>query len=186
MKLCTWLGISLTAGMLCLSFGCTSGKTVNPSDYIINNPEDEPTESTVINDENSKRDDGEFIKNLPPRDNWTIIRGLKFPTVYFAYDQSRISIGELMKIEKVVDYMKKNPSIGVSVEGHCDERGSEEYNRGLGERRAISVKDYMIQLGIPENRLRTVSYGEERPAVTGKSRKSYRKNRRAELIPNKM
>lgn len=136
-------------------------------------------------------DEGEWTEPgaaLPPRSSseWTPIPGLKFPTIYFAYDQDLIGASERPKLEVVGEYMLKHTQVGLIIEGHCDERGSEEYNRALGERRAIAVKDYLISLGVPENRLKTISYGEERPAVEGSTASAYAKNRRAELVPAKM
>jgi len=120
-------------------------------------------------------------------DDWTPIAGkLGFPTVYFGYNQDRIGSSERAKLDSIIDYMKQYTTIGLIIEGHCDERGSAEFNRALGERRAISVKDYMISGGIPASRLKTLSFGEERPAVEGTSADALSRNRRAELIPAKM
>lgn len=111
------------------------------------------------------------------------IPNLNFPTIYFAYDQDQIGASERTKLERVADYMNKYGSVGVIIEGHCDERGSAEYNRALGERRALSVKHYLTNLGVPETKLKTISYGEERPVVSGETPEAYTKNRRAELVP---
>jgi peptidoglycan-associated lipoprotein len=125
---------------------------------------------------------------VPDRDSkdWTPIPGLKFPTVYFAFDQYGIGASEKAKIDQVVAYMNKNQAVGLIIEGHCDERGTEEYNRGLGERRALAIKEYVASHGIPQARLKTVSYGEERPAVQGHNEAAWAKNRRGELIGAKM
>lgn len=114
------------------------------------------------------------------------IPGLNFPTIYFAYDQDQVGASERVKLEKVADYMTKYAGVGVIIEGHCDERGSAEYNRALGERRALAVKQYLVNLGVPEARLKTISYGEERPAVMGTGPSIFSKNRRAELVPVRM
>ena len=76
--------------------------------------------------------------------------------------------------------------IGLIIEGHCDERGSAEFNRALGERRALSVKDYLISTGVPASRLKTISFGEERPVASGAGAEVLSQNRRAELIPANM
>lgn len=114
------------------------------------------------------------------------IPGVNFAPVYFPYDQDQISASERGKVERVAEFLNSHAGTGVIVEGHCDERGSAEYNRALGERRALSVKQYLGGLGIPENRIKTISYGEERPAVQGSNEDSYAKNRRAEFIAVKM
>lgn len=103
--------------------------------------------------------------------------------VYFAYDRSTIGSGERAKIETLADYMKERPNTYVIIEGHCDVRGSEEYNRALGERRALSVRDYLVSLGIRADRIQTVSYGEERPVIPNATTEAqHARNRRAEFI----
>ena len=118
---------------------------------------------------------------------WTPYKdNLNFPTIYFGYDQDELTASEKTELDRVANYMKQYAQIGLIVEGNCDERGSAEYNRALGERRAISVKNYLVQQGIPESRIRTLSYGEERPAVQGFTPEAFAKNRRADLVPAKM
>ncbi len=107
---------------------------------------------------------------------------LKLPVIYFSYDKFTIGAREKKILDQVATYMNANPSLGLIVEGYCDERGSEEYNRALGERRALSVHDYLIIIGIPSNRIQTLSFGEERPAVSGIGEAVFSKNRRAVLI----
>lgn len=102
--------------------------------------------------------------------------------VYFAYDQHFIGEAERPKLEALADYLKRNAVFHVVVEGHCDERGSDEYNRGLGERRALSVKEYLGQLGVAADRVKTISYGEERPADKAGNEAAYARNRRAEFV----
>ena len=121
-----------------------------------------------------------------PVKEWTPVTGMNFPTVYFAYDQSRIGTSQVKKMEVVANYLEQHKNLGVIIEGHCDEKGSAEYNIGLGERRALSVRNYFEKLGIPATRLQTISYGSERPAVSEHHDAAWAKNRRAELIPAKM
>jgi peptidoglycan-associated lipoprotein len=71
----------------------------------------------------------------------------------------------------------------IVIEGHCDERGSEEYNLALGDRRALAVKEFLVQLGVPEDRLKTISFGKERPVCTDENDACYQKNRRGHLAP---
>jgi peptidoglycan-associated lipoprotein len=122
--------------------------------------------------------------NVPSADKWTPT-GEKLAPVYFAYDQATIGTAEQGKIQTAATFMKDNPDRCLIIEGNCDERGSLEYNRALGERRAISVRDALLGLGVPENRMQTISYGEERPAVKGNDEAAWAKNRRAELVPAK-
>ena len=81
--------------------------------------------------------------------------------IYFDFDESRIKAAELKKLEKLANYMLNHQEHHVLIEGHCDERGSDEYNRALGERRAIAVKFYLTELGVNQNRIHTLSLGEE-------------------------
>ncbi len=119
--------------------------------------------------------------------DWTPYKdNLNFPTIYFGYDQDELTASEKAELDRVANYMQQYSQIGLIIEGHCDERGSAEYNRSLGERRAISVKNYLTQQGVPESRIRTLSYGEERPAVEGFTAEIFAKNRRADLVPAKM
>ncbi len=103
--------------------------------------------------------------------------------VYFAFDRSTIGASERPKIEEMADYLMEHQEYHLVIEGHCDERGSAEYNRGLGERRALAVKEYLTDLGISPNRLNTVSYGIERPEIPNAATEAeHAKNRRAEFL----
>jgi peptidoglycan-associated lipoprotein len=104
-------------------------------------------------------------------------------TVYFAYNRSDIrsdAQGALKANAGTIGGM----SDAVTIEGHCDERGSTEYNLALGERRAAAVKRYLVDLGVPSSKLRTVSFGEDRPAVQGHDESAWRYNRRADFSTN--
>jgi peptidoglycan-associated lipoprotein len=116
---------------------------------------------------------------------WKPIPGVTLPTVYFAYDQSTIGTTEQAKLEQVANYLLKNKDSNLIIEGNCDERGSIEYNRGLGERRALAVRAYLSKLGVADARTQTISYGSERPAVQGHDEAAWAKNRRADLIAAK-
>ena len=105
-----------------------------------------------------------------------------FPkTVYFGYDTDRIGSAELSKVAEAADYMRANGNLVLVIEGHCDERGTEEYNRALGERRAIAVENQLRSKGIDLANIRTVSYGEDKPAATGSGESVWSQNRRAVL-----
>lgn len=104
-------------------------------------------------------------------------------TVHFGYDKSNLDAEAKKDIAKNADWMKKNANVKVQIEGHCDARGTIEYNVALGERRANAVKAYMVSLGVAESRLSTISYGKEKPIATGDSADAYAKNRRANFVP---
>ncbi len=115
-----------------------------------------------------------------------VIPGLHFEPIYFDYDRSDLKQSELNKLQKVADFMRTRPELGVIIEGHCDDRGSEEYNRALGERRAISLRDQLVRMGVPDAHMKTMSYGKDRPAIQGTSSEARAKNRRGETIPARM
>ena len=106
-------------------------------------------------------------------------------TVYFEYDQADIRSDSADTLRSNAALIKNNERWGqVVVQGNTDERGSEEYNLALGERRATAVKRYLVDLGVSENRLRTVSFGEATPAVPGHDETAYRYNRRSDFASN--
>lgn len=105
-----------------------------------------------------------------------------FEPVYFEYDSAQVTPSERMKLETVADELQRSATVGVIVEGHCDERGSREYNISLGERRALAARAYLIGLGIDGSRIQSSSKGEEEPAVMGHDDSSWSQNRRAEFI----
>ena len=103
-------------------------------------------------------------------------------TVYFDYDKSSIRSDSAGVLRNNAGVIKANAGWGeLTVEGNTDERGSEEYNLALGERRATAVKRYLVDLGVPSSRLRTVSFGEAKPAVPGHDESAYRYNRRSDF-----
>jgi len=108
-------------------------------------------------------------------------KGILAP-VFFEFDSAEMSSEGQAVLAKNAETMKQYPTWVVSVEGHCDERGTAEYNLALGERRALSVRQYLVSLGIAAERLRTVSYGKEFPFDPGHSETSWSRNRRANFV----
>lgn len=166
--------VTLLAGVICVSFaGCKSTKKTEDA-----SESGAPTESATP--EPTKIDSAPMTFDAQGSDGGKI-DGLR--SVNFDYDKSALG-GEAKKtIKGNVEWMKNNKETKVQIEGHCDARGSIEYNLALGERRAKAVKDYMISLGIPGKRLSVISYGKERPLVSGESEADYAKNRRANFVP---
>jgi peptidoglycan-associated lipoprotein len=104
-------------------------------------------------------------------------------TIYFEYDRANLN-GEAKKaLQTNADWLKQKASTNLQIEGHCDVRGSIEYNLSLGERRAQAVKNYMVSLGIPAKRLSIISYGKEKLLAKGDSESDHAKNRRANFLP---
>jgi peptidoglycan-associated lipoprotein len=102
--------------------------------------------------------------------------------VYFDFDSYSVNPNELPKITTVADMMKEKADTLLRIEGHCDERGTEEYNRALGERRALSIRDILVKDGVSPSRITTESWGEDRPAAEGETESAYSKNRRGEFV----
>ncbi len=113
--------------------------------------------------------------------NYARCTDVEFAPVYFGFDASNLAGGEMAKIEAVASHLQSHPNRVVIVEDNCDERGSNEYNLSLGELRAISIRDYLVSLGIAANRVQTKSYGEEKPAVSGSGEAVWSQNRRGEF-----
>lgn len=110
------------------------------------------------------------------------ITDVQFANVLFDFDSFQIRGSEVGKIEGVADYMKGNSRVRLVAEGHCDERGSREYNMSLGEHRSLAVRAYLVKLGIDGSKIQTRSYGEERPVDPGHSEEAWRLNRRVEFV----
>lgn len=102
-------------------------------------------------------------------------------TIYFTTDGFTIDPAERAKAEAVAKWLQDNPSAKIVVAGHCDDRGTTQYNLALGERRSLAVREYLIGLGTTKERASTVSYGEEKPAVQGNNEEAWAKNRRAQI-----
>jgi peptidoglycan-associated lipoprotein len=130
--------------------------------------------------------EGDYVNGtpLPPRQEGVsyfsnyVGRG-RFQPVYFAFDSFEISPDEGNKLRTIADFMKRAPN-NIILAGFTDERGTPEYNRGLGERRAQAARSYLISLGVSPTRIQTVSFGQEMPADTGHDEAAWAKNRRAE------
>ncbi len=102
--------------------------------------------------------------------------------IYFDFDQAAIRDDQTGRLEHNAQYLNDHPSARVVIEGNCDERGTNEYNLALGERRAQNAKTYLIELGVDGSRIRTISYGEERPLFTGSDEDSWAQNRRDDFV----
>ena len=122
-------------------------------------------------------DDHAFDNWIPDRDTF------RDQTVYFEFDKAIVRSTEISKLERVASEMKStHAGKALRIEGHCDERGTEEYNRSLGERRAQSVRENLARLGLNQSMIQTITFGEERPALQGHDDSAWSKNRRGEII----
>ena len=103
-------------------------------------------------------------------------------TVHFEYDSSVVKSSEQSNLDAVAAYMKGNSSIGLLIEGHCDERGTEDYNNSLGERRSTALREALIGMGVNAENVITRSYGEYKPVSPGQDESAYKQNRRGEFV----
>ncbi len=132
-------------------------------------------------------DTSEFDDGPPPAPSAPVVRdtnvgdGLQIAPVYFALDSSQIRSEFESGLRAAANTLRETGA-AITIEGHCDERGSEEYNIALGERRAAAVRQYLYNLGVPMGQLDVVSYGEARPAVAGSGETAWQLNRRAEFV----
>lgn len=175
----------LAIGLVCLismSLGisaCAKKQTVAP----------EPEQLAVEQTEQASQitvEDIKFTEEPSIRDA-NVETKTALETVYFNLDSSSVDDAGMNILKDNEEYLKANPNINIVVEGHCDERGTTEYNLALGQRRALKIKEYYVQLGIAPNRIATISYGEEMPAVKMNNESAWAKNRRAEtkILSNK-
>ncbi len=102
--------------------------------------------------------------------------------VFFDYDSSVINADGQATLQKQANWLNKNSNLSITIEGHCDERGTREYNLALGERRASATKSYLVNLGVSASRIQTISYGKERPAIIGSDESAWSQNRRAVTV----
>jgi peptidoglycan-associated lipoprotein len=135
----------------------------------VTEPRPVPPEPT-LDDPIASRDIGDINKNSP------------FQPVFFAFDRSDIDAAGQQVLNANAEILKKYSTWVITIEGHADERGTAEYNLALGERRAVSARTYLVSLGIPGDRLRTVSYGKEFPFDPGHTEAAWEKNRRAQFV----
>ena len=145
----------------------------NPNPPLTSN-NNNPTSEPLGNQPESNPD----IRKNWPRD----AEIFKSDTVHFAFDSSEVRDDEKSKISAVADYLKAHPETAVEIDGHCDERGTEEYNRSLGERRALALREQLISLGISPDKVDTVSYGKDRPVDPGHNEAAWKQNRRGEFL----
>jgi peptidoglycan-associated lipoprotein len=123
-------------------------------------------------------DEGDALEQQSAKDFDALVRGM---VVHFDFDKWDLSQDSRARLERLSVAMKKLPKARLRISGHCDERGTEEYNLALGHKRAEIARDYMLKLGVTENRVESVSYGDQVPAVAGSTEEAWAANRRDEF-----
>lgn len=122
-------------------------------------------------------------------DGWVAVdpaNRLNWPVIYFAYDSDLLVPSETANLDRILNYLADKPDLAILIEGHCDQRGTEEYNRALGERRANAIRAYLTGKGLEDSRIKTVSYGKDRPAGEGDGENIWAQNRRGVPVPMRM
>ncbi|MFH1740993.1 MAG: peptidoglycan-associated lipoprotein Pal [bacterium] len=143
----------------------------------------EPREDrTPVPPEATPPDEGDKPTRFPTDEKEPFDKFGQTQRIHFDYDKSEIKPEWVEALKKNAEWIKKNPQYRILIEGHCDERGSNEYNIALGERRANSTKRFLIKLGVDPDRMITKSWGEEKPLDLGKTEQAYALNRRAEFF----
>ncbi len=144
-------------------------------------PDELPVASTQTVGENTNAMAGQTAGALGTQEHF--VNGVSGQNViFFDTDRYNIDSADAAALQTQAQYLSQNPSITITIEGHTDERGTREYNLALGERRANAAKNYLLGLGLPASRIRTVSYGKERPTALGSDPQSWSQNRRAVSI----
>ena len=159
-------------------------KTSNPKDLPPTDPMKlDTTTGTVLDPNDPKFTGGVGQGDVRGHVGWKEARDVfQAETIHFAFDSSVVKKGDLSKLENVASYLKMHLTDAVRVEGNCDDRGTEVYNRALGERRALAAREELVKLGITFDRIETLSYGKDKPVDTGRTEAAYSQNRRDDFV----
>jgi len=151
-----------------------------PSSQPTAKPADQPKTQQILPEQAKS---SETSPQTPPAVATSTASALE--TIYFDFDKSELSKNARESLNKNADILLKSKTgMNIRIEGHCDERGSAEYNLALGERRAKSALQYLVTMGVKQERLSVISYGKEKPAVQGSNEDAWSKNRRDEFVPS--
>ena len=173
--------LAFACSSLLLMTSCTK-KHMKEEEGVISTPEKKPYSKVEEDDDAAARKaQAEREARLREQKLREEMQAFMSENIYFDFDRSELKPEAQANLKKKAEWLRKNPKFIVRIEGHCDERGTNEYNLALGERRANAAKKYLMELGVPDNRLRTISYGEERPADPGHDEEAWHKNRRDEF-----
>jgi peptidoglycan-associated lipoprotein len=174
--------VALSVLLLLFAVGCGKKEMVKSTDSapaMASPPEaQEPVVSTTLPPEGAQTAMTEAEAGVAV----TQERPSEFSDIHFDYDKSFIREDDRDTLREVADYLMTTPGASILIEGHCDERGTAEYNIALGERRAESTKSYLVSLGVKPGALSTVSFGEEKPLDFGHNEAAWAKNRRAHFV----
>jgi len=187
-----WMIWTVVPALLVFLYGCPKKKPATPpADLNVETttvpapppaaPPTQEVQQPAAPEVNDQKEDPLLSSDLQVVNSELQRRGFS-PDVYFDYDESNLSDDTRDKLSRNADLLKSNAQFSVTIEGHADSRGTSEYNLALGERRANAVRDYLTSLGIAATRMRTISYGKERPVAVCNDISCWSHNRRAHMI----
>jgi len=169
--------------------GCSSRKVVQPEQPVTPEVQKQPTVAPKQPSEMPQAGPSENITekqlaNIETKEEMPKYREEKsiFQDIHFDFDKYDIQENAKPVLQKIAAWLLKNTSAKILIEGHCDERGTSEYNLALGDRRARAARDYLVALGVPSGRIEMISYGKEKPICTEKTEECWAKNRRAHFV----
>jgi len=181
-----WILSALSVVLLVFAVGCAKKELVKSTDTASGTAAATPpsVETQAVPQEPI------VTETMKPEETQTAMAGVaatqekpsEFPDIHFDYDKSFIREDAKPTLQEVADYLKANPAASILIEGHCDERGTPEYNLALGERRAESAKTYLVSLGVKAGAVSTVSFGEEKPIDPGHDEVAWERNRRDHFV----
>ena len=150
---------------------------------------DDLTTETKKNITKSEKESSNIIKKVKmsvtkPFSKDSSKENIEIENIYFAFDSFQLSAQAQQDLKPVVKFLKENKQSNITISGHCDSRGTKDYNLILGEKRALAVKNFLKAQNIATNRIETISYGEEKPLKLGNDSSAYKANRRAEIVIN--
>jgi len=176
MKLSVVLNVVLITSLALMQAGCAKKKSAENDPLLLDNTSGGPMIGTVLDGEGMPVSGGASFRDL-----YQEVQGVTYQPVYFALDSYALPPHEIAKVDAIGGHLLNNANHVLIIEGHCDERGSNEYNLALGENRALAVRAYLVNMGIGADRIQTVSFGEEKPAVMGTGEGVWSLNRRGEF-----
>jgi peptidoglycan-associated lipoprotein len=171
-----WIILALLLVIPGLLFTASCAKTVVKSEPAVTQASEED-EAVIRAAEKARQQASEMMREKRVARNMFINED-----IYFDFDKSNILLLAQDVLRRKAEWLWSNPEVSVIIEGHCDERGTNEYNLALGDRRAESARNFLVDLGIKGSRLTTISYGEERPVDSGHNEEAWAKNRCAHFI----
>ncbi|HET6516257.1 MAG TPA: peptidoglycan-associated lipoprotein Pal [Thermodesulfovibrionales bacterium] len=177
-----FLVLAVILGMI--GSGCAQRKVVTPSEAPQEATEQKAAKEAQEAKKGPEKITEQKMEKVESKEVATKVEEVSgiFDDIHFDYDKYDIKENAKAVLKSVADHLIKSASEKILVEGHCDERGTSEYNLGLGDRRAKATKDYLISLGVPANRIETISYGKEKPLCNEHTEDCWAKNRRAHFV----